>query len=369
MQHDCFLISATALVLTLLYCLSAIWVMRKGSRPKLWLAIILTTVFVYVLFLAFMISRQPDFPEKLMFSYSLTGIFIVGLLLGYCRSLMFPWKNNRALLVRLLSVIAAYVVMYIGLSVFYRPAPALHSFRLIAEYIGHPVVILRIAVFSTLVVFMVCTCIQMALMYRRHQTCIAEQFSFREDINLSQLLYLVGFFMLYGMVGIAHILLIDLRWIYITANFIYAGFYLCISIMGLRQQDIYTRVEIDLNKIESQSVTSIISVDLRNRLIQELELMLQNYAYRNPELRINDVTQTLRTNRTYLSAIIRENFNDNFIGLVNRYRIEEAKELLSSNNSLSILEISEQVGFKSITSFNLFFKKETGLNPTQFRKI
>jgi YesN/AraC family two-component response regulator len=95
--------------------------------------------------------------------------------------------------------------------------------------------------------------------------------------------------------------------------------------------------------------------------------MQQQHAYRNPELRIDGVARALNTNRTYLSAIIREHFETHFIGFVNRYRIAEAKELLSADNTLSILEISEQVGFKSISSFNLFFKKETGISPSRFR--
>jgi AraC-like DNA-binding protein len=139
--------------------------------------------------------------------------------------------------------------------------------------------------------------------------------------------------------------------------------------MGLRQQDIYSKTEIDLTKKEALSATGVISADLRSLLTEKLTaLMLHEHAYRNPELRISEVANALGTNRTYLSTVIRDHFNDNFIGLVNRYRIGEAKELLADGHSLSILEIAEKVGFKSITSFNLFFKKETGFNPTQFRK-
>ena len=96
--------------------------------------------------------------------------------------------------------------------------------------------------------------------------------------------------------------------------------------------------------------------------------MQQKREYRNPDLRLDGVAQALHTNRTYLSTIIRENFDDNFMGLVNKYRIAEAKELLSGDNSLSMAEISERVGFKSISSFNLFFKNDTGMSPSQFRK-
>ena len=369
MQHNGFLISVTTLIVTLLYGLSAVWITCKGSRPKLWIVVILAAVLAYILALALLSWYQPGFLEKLMFSYSLLGIFVAGVALVYCRSLMFPWKSNRRLLLLLLSVTGAYVVLYAVCSAFYKPAFALHTFGHVAEHTGHPVVIVRLAAFATFIALFVYFCIQMVLKYRLHQTFIAGQFSFRENISLSQLSYMAGFFMLYGMVSIVHILFIDVWWIYVTANFIYTGFYLCMSIMGLRQQDIYTKAEIEQNKIESQSATGIISADLRSQLTQELtRLMLHGQAYRNPELRINDVAKALNTNRTYISTIIREHFNDNFIGLVNRYRVGEAKALLSGSNTLSIIDISHQIGFKSVTSFNLFFKKETGVNPTQFRK-
>jgi AraC-like DNA-binding protein len=369
MQHDWFTISATTLTLTVLYGISALWVMRKGSRPKLWLIVLMATALTYILSLALLSVRQPAFLEKLMFSYSLLGFFGAGLLLVYCRSLMFPWKSVRAIIIRLLSLIGALVVLYIGLSVFYKPALPLHTFGHIIEQADHPVVFLRIATFMALVAFFVYVCLQIIWMHRRHQACIADQFSFREGVSLSLLPYLVGFFIVYGIVGVLHILFIDLMWVYVAANFIYTGFYLCMSIMGLRQQDIYTKAEIILNKTAPLSATHIISADIHCRLAQQLtELMLQNHAYRNPELRIDEAARAVNTNRTYLSSIIRDHFETHFIGFVNKYRIAEAKELLSDDNSLTIVEIADKVGFKSVTSFNLFFRKETGVSPSQFRR-
>lgn len=109
-----------------------------------------------------------------------------------------------------------------------------------------------------------------------------------------------------------------------------------------------------------------IRAKLRNDLIG---LMENSHEFRNPELRLDNVVRALNTNRTYLSSIIREDFGENFIGFVNGYRIDEAKELLANGGtSLQMTEIAEQVGFKSISSFNTFFRRETGMSPTQFRK-
>jgi len=368
MFHDWILISSTTLILTALFCMGLMWVMRKESRPKLWLAVIFTVVFVYVVSIAVISSFQPDFLEKLMCSYSLLGIVIAGLMLVYCRSLMLPWESNRKIICGLLIGILAFIFLHIAVSVFCSPLPQLRTFDDIFENIAHPIVMLRIVAFWSYAAFWIFVCVKMFLMYFRHKICIAEQFSFREEISLSWLPCQIVSYMLYGLLSALDMLTVDINWLFVAANFIYAAFYLAMSFLGLRQQDIYTKTEVKHNT-GMFGVTSKISAEMRSRLTRELtELMQQKREYRNPELRIDGVAQALNTNRTYLSTVIRENFENNFMGLVNKYRVEEAKELLSGDNSLSMVEISEQVGFKSISSFNSFFKKDMGVSPMLFRK-
>ena len=52
---------------------------------------------------------------------------------------------------------------------------------------------------------------------------------------------------------------------------------------------------------------------------------------------------------------------------VNRIRITHAQEYLRLTE-MSILEISEEVGFMSVSSFNRHFSELTGMTPTQYRK-
>ena len=367
MFHDWLLISNTTLILTTLFCLGLMWVMSKKNRPKLWLAVIFTVVFVYIVSVAAISSFLPDFLEKLMFSYSLLGIVVAGLILVYCRSLMLPWENNRKIICGLAIGISAFIFLYIVISFLGSSLPQLRTFNDIFENIAHPAVMLRIAAFWSYVAFWIFVCAKMSSMYFRHKICIDEQFSFRENINLSWLPCLIVSYMLYGLLSTLDMLTVDINWIFVAANFIYAGFYLTISFWGLRQQDIYTKTEVKHNT-KMCAATNKIPAEIRSRLTRELiELMQQKREYRNPELRIDGVAQALNTNRTYLSTVIRENFENNFMGLVNKYRVEEAKKLLSGDNSLSIAEISEQVGFKTLSSFHLFFKKEMGVSPMLFK--
>lgn len=48
-------------------------------------------------------------------------------------------------------------------------------------------------------------------------------------------------------------------------------------------------------------------------------------------------------------------------------RIEKAKELLSENKP--VLEVCNEVGFESLGSFSVLFKKEFGFSPTYYRNM
>lgn len=56
-----------------------------------------------------------------------------------------------------------------------------------------------------------------------------------------------------------------------------------------------------------------------------------------------------------------------FSEFVNRTRIENAKMRLK-DPGLRVTEISDQVGFKSLTHFNRTFKRIVGVNPTTYRR-
>jgi AraC-like DNA-binding protein len=60
----------------------------------------------------------------------------------------------------------------------------------------------------------------------------------------------------------------------------------------------------------------------------------------------------------------------NFNQWLNHVRIHEAKKMFVDEKfaHYSIEGISQEVGFSSISSFNMAFKKETGLTPSVFRK-
>ncbi len=373
MIHEWFLISSATLIESALFCAVLLWVMRGRSRPKTVLALASTLIFTYMAVMLCAYYLRPGFePEKLVLSYSLVCITLTTLIYVYFRELMRPWEENRRVFRNLVWCVGGYTALYWLFLLTWGEGPALSAPGDIRANIAHPMVLLRLAAFLTFTVWFVVVWLRTLALYRRHKSDIAAQFSYREDISLSWVPYLIVLYTLYGIWTVADLFVAgEVGWFFIASNFIYAGFYLAINFLGLSQQDIYTRAEADRNRPDAMQATNGIPPEIRRKLREELETLMETQReYRNPELRLDSVARRLNTNRTYLSTVIREDFGNNFIGFVNSYRVREAKEALSKGAVLiPIVEISERVGFKSLSSFNAFFKRETGTSPAQYRKL
>jgi AraC-like DNA-binding protein len=100
-----------------------------------------------------------------------------------------------------------------------------------------------------------------------------------------------------------------------------------------------------------------------------LLLMNKEKLYLNPSLALSDFAQKLNIAPCYVSQIINESFQQNFRDFVNKYRIEESKQLLTQQNqNLNILGIALDAGFNSKSAFNNAFKKHTGITPKEYKK-
>jgi AraC-like DNA-binding protein len=116
---------------------------------------------------------------------------------------------------------------------------------------------------------------------------------------------------------------------------------------------------------------STLSEEERKRMIENLNLhMRTKRPWLEPELSLDELSAQMAIKPKMLSQLINEMLNQNFFDFVNRYRIEEAKRLLTNpaDKKITVLEILYEVGFNSKSSFNTLFKKYTGLTPSEFKK-
>lgn len=109
------------------------------------------------------------------------------------------------------------------------------------------------------------------------------------------------------------------------------------------------------------------SLFLYNRI---LELILKEKLYLNPELDQKFFVQRLSTNKAYLYDAISTHGDANFKGMINRFRIDEAKTVIKSmvdqKKSIQYESVMHLSGFNSKSTFYRLFKAQTGLTPSEY---
>jgi AraC-like DNA-binding protein len=140
-----------------------------------------------------------------------------------------------------------------------------------------------------------------------------------------------------------------------------------IGMEGLMQNHSVAEIEIDEKGAPEIALKNENSVKLKEKL---LDLFSKEEVYKNPDLKITDVSEKLNTNRTYISKLINTEFSCTFSEFVNRYRVIEAKKLLQeeSSKSYSLDYISEKSGFGSMVNFMRVFRDIEGTTPGKFRE-
>jgi AraC-like DNA-binding protein len=100
-----------------------------------------------------------------------------------------------------------------------------------------------------------------------------------------------------------------------------------------------------------------------------LKLVNEKKIYLNASLTVENIATDLQTNSKYISYVINDSFQKNFYNFVNEYRIQSAIDFLSDSKygHYSIEGIGNLAGFKSKSSFNAAFKKQTGKTPSEYK--
>lgn len=90
--------------------------------------------------------------------------------------------------------------------------------------------------------------------------------------------------------------------------------------------------------------------------------------YRDQNYSTKMLAEELQTNTRYISAAVVYRYGCNYSVLVNRLRIEDAKQMLENPDcSLNLDDIAFAVGFSNRQSFYTAFSKECGVTPRVYR--
>lgn len=125
--------------------------------------------------------------------------------------------------------------------------------------------------------------------------------------------------------------------------------------------------QIFIQLIRNYELMAIISDPLDNS--QETNMMaLMGYLSVNyNHVTIKEVAQFFGYNENYLGKILMRYTGKTFSSLISEIQMENAKQLLEET-SMSITEVSEEVGCYDSSHFTRKFKKAFGITPNAFRK-
>ena len=101
---------------------------------------------------------------------------------------------------------------------------------------------------------------------------------------------------------------------------------------------------------------------------RELKEMIQDQLDTNMTLSLQQASDELEINPAYLSREFSKYFDNlSFGDYIRKLRIEKAISLMDST-SYSLTEIAYLTGFSDQSHFNRIFKKQTGQNPSAYKK-
>ena len=145
--------------------------------------------------------------------------------------------------------------------------------------------------------------------------------------------------------------------------------------MGFKQQELEQEME-DETRMETHKSSQLkmnkpgLTEDKIRELAKQIILLMEHEKiYREAELTLQDLSDTLHSSPHQVSQAINDGLKRNFYDVINGYRVEEAKRLLIDprNKNFTILSVGFEAGFNSKTTFNTVFKKFTGSTPTEYK--
>ncbi|HHY83876.1 MAG TPA: helix-turn-helix domain-containing protein, partial [Clostridiales bacterium] len=118
------------------------------------------------------------------------------------------------------------------------------------------------------------------------------------------------------------------------------------------------RVCIDITK---DSIKENISLSIK----KAIEIIKNEFS--NPQLGVEYVAGKVHLNENYFCRLFKKEIGISFVDYVSKLRLEKAQELLKES-TIKIKDISERVGFSNPHYFGIWFKENTGVTPSQYRK-
>ncbi|MFN5422216.1 MAG: tetratricopeptide repeat protein [bacterium] len=121
---------------------------------------------------------------------------------------------------------------------------------------------------------------------------------------------------------------------------------------------------------EDVMIKEVHLLNSKERYYLMLKMIDREKLFLNPQISLQVLATRLGIPSKLVTQSISEHSGTNFSGLINGYRVDEAKRLLIENkDDLKMEEIASKAGFNNRVSFFNHFKELTGFTPSQFSKL
>lgn len=206
--------------------------------------------------------------------------------------------------------------------------------------------------------------------WTKYQQLIKEEVSNTENLNISWIRFFMTVFLVITLFFFLFLVIVihssNIAWLWKAAGIIFSLSIFALGYKGILQREIFNTIEIEKPEKIIEPITTV-----NQKKVEELiHFMNESKPFLNAELTLSSLAKEVNMSRTELSQLINNGLNENFYDFVNKYRVEEVKRLMTdpSMNHFSLLGIALEAGFKSKSTFNLIFKRFTGLTPTEYKR-
>lgn len=219
--------------------------------------------------------------------------------------------------------------------------------------------------------------------YKAYKKSIADMFSNTETLRLQWLTGIIVFFLFYVLIeGVFYALYSFFFGIYEFETHAYAHLilttvlYLYVALQSMSHPILFSDAQLaeakeykspcsETNGLKGQPL----DLDEAKAVAARLEqLVAEEKIHLDPELTISQLTNALDMKTSgKLSRIFNEYLEESFYSYINRFRIEEAKKVLSTLPKKPIVEVAFDSGFNSVSAFYKRFKSVTGKTPADYR--
>jgi AraC-like DNA-binding protein len=125
---------------------------------------------------------------------------------------------------------------------------------------------------------------------------------------------------------------------------------------------------ISKTKLDIVDVVELPNINILKQ--QFFYIMGSRKTYLDEELNLYKLADLTGISEKKLSLLLNRYLDTNFYDFVNGYLVRAIKEKFreETNSKYTIMAIANDCGFRSKSSFNRVFKRETGLSPSEYKK-